>query len=259
MADEQLGQFKSQPWVVFDTVSAPSFLLGENRPELFAVGTNGPAITNSGQINFFDTGRTEPRFPWYTSLELVGQLSYGFKCWQAFLHFGFPQVPDRTSTDPNSTDVFPAPLAVSLPAYLAATIINFGVMQMDLGQEEQMSFPVSRFGAGGGFMATGAAGVSVIQNSIPNQTNVLKLPEPVEIARTQNINARIRIAPEVFPTIGTVLLPGVGVPLVPGSYTYNSKKGEVNLDWGNYTIQFGLIGERIKKTQYGQVPASLGA
>ena len=258
MADEQLGQFKSQPWVVFDTVSSPSFLLGDARPENFAVGTTGPAITNSGQINFFDTGRTEPRFPWYTSLELVGQLSYGFKAWQAYLHFGFPAVPNRPSVDPTDTTIFADTSNVSLPAYLAATIINFGVLQMDLGQEEQMSFPVARFGAGGGFSEFGATGVSVVQNSIPNQSNVLKLPEPVEVPRTQNINARIRIAPEVFATIGTVALPGVGIPLLD-TYAYVSTKGPVTLPWGNYTLQFGLIGERIKKTQYGQVPESLGA
>ena len=120
-----------------------------------------------------------------------------------------------------------------------------------------MSWPVHRFGAGGGYFQNGAFGVGVGQNAAPDNGNVLKLPEPIEIARTQNLTAKIRLAPEILATIGTNLAPGVGDPILP-NYAYDSDKGEVQLITPPYTVQVGLIGQRIKKTQYGQVPGEAG-
>ncbi len=250
---EELEQFKSQPWIVFDTIAANSFLVGENRPEHFAKGTAGPAITAAGEMIFFSSGRTQPTQPWYTSLELVGQLSYGFEAWQVYIHFGFPAMPDRLSWNPYD-DSGSSPLINNFGTLLMSAIINYGVLQMDLGQEQQMSWPVNRFGAGGGFNLGSTTGASVGQNSIPSGANIMKLPAPIEIARTQNISAKIRIAPEVLATIGSPSSPGVGSPIDPTGYTYESEKGEADLITLPYTVQLGLVGRRIKKTQYGQVP-----
>ena len=252
---EELPEFKSQPWIVYDTIASNSFLVGENRPAFFASGTNGPAITAAGEMIFFSAGRTQPTQPWYTSTELVGQLSYGFEAWQVYVHFGFPAMPDRLSNNPyDETD---PPTVMNFGTLLMQAIINFGVLQMDLGQEQQMSWPVHRFGAGGGFFQNPGFGVGVGQNSMPDSANVLKLPEPIEIARTQNLNAKIRIAPEILAHIGSNLAPGVGDPIL-AQYTYDGAKGEATLITLPYTVQVGLIGRRIKKTQYGQVPGEQG-
>lgn len=252
MAD--LPQFKSQPWNIFDTIVSRSFLVGETRPEFFAVGTSGPAITAAGEMIFFSAGRTKPTLPWYTSTELVGQLSYGFEAWQVYIHFGFPAMPDRPSDDPYEIGLANSP--ANLGEWLAQAIINFGVLQMDLGQEQQMSWPVHRFGAGGGFFQSGASGVSVGQNSWPQSSNLMKLPEPIEIPRTQNLSAKIRIAPEILATIGNNAAPGVGTPILDTGYIYDSVKGELSLPTLPYTVQLGFKGRRIKKTQYGQTPAT---
>ncbi len=257
---EELGQFKSQPWVVFDTVAARSFLVGEDRSEFFAFGTNNPAINRRGELLFFTQGRTEANAPWYTSLELVGQLSYGFEAWQVYCHFGMPPWPansDLSDSKPSGDD-----FAQSPPALLTQLIMNYGVLQLNLGQEQQLSFPVHRFGSGGGFYSTGSGGI-VGQNGWPQAGNVLKLPEPIEIARTQNLDAKIRLAPEILEIIG---FPpggdaGVGCPigdLLVNFQTDESKTDSNDVPTPPYTVQVGLIGRRIKKTQYGQVPNSPG-
>ena len=115
-----------------------------------------------------------------------------------------------------------------------------------------MSWPVHRFGAGGGMYLMDSIGTQVGQNANPDGSNVLKLPEPVEIARTQNLNAKIRLAPAVLPLIGTNAAPGVGTEL--DDFDVITSKGEVEIPAPPFTIQVGLIGKRIKKTQYGQVP-----
>ena len=262
MAD--LPQFKSQPWVVFDTIAARSFLVGETRQEFQAFNSGGPAITAAGEMVYFSTPRTRALAPWYTSLELVGQLSYGFKAWAAYIHFGFPQTPSEQTFNPAAG----AGGQVTISDVLLQAIINFGVLQLNLGQEQQASWPVHRFQAGGGLQVMGGnsigGGEAGGQNAVPEGANVLKLPEPIEIPRTQNIDAKIKIAPEALPTIGTNAAPGVGVPLGTGAegYQFNISEpppGEtVDLDRPPYTVQLGLIGERIKKTQYGQVPGEAG-
>ena len=246
---EELGQFKSQPWVVFDTIAARSFLVGENRSDFFAFGTNGAAINQAGEMLFFAAGRTEPNAPWYTSTELVGQLSYGFEAWQVYLHIGFQLFPSAAvgqPTEPNAGQLSPL-------VALQQAIVNFGVLQMQLGQEEQMSWPVHRFGAGGGFFQMGSQGAVVGQNSTQQDENVLKLPEPVEVARTQNLNAKIRLAPEALPIIGNNLAPGVGTQLANMELSIGGETVEVPSF--PFTVQLGLKGKRVKKTQYGQVPA----
>lgn len=258
MTDEQLGPFKGQPWIVFDSVVSPSFLIGENRPPFFAIGTDGPAITRAGELIFFSAGRTRAQLPWYTNLDLSGQLSYGFRAWGVYVHFGFPILAERQSPRPDSGVEF----QLNHATILASLLINFGVLRLNLGQEEQSDWPLHRFGSGGGVVTSGFGGGVALQNAIPQAANVQKLPEPIEIPRTQNLDAKIRLAPEVFTTIGTNAIPGVGCPLGPApDFGYeldivgvDGKGREVELPWAPYLIQVGLIGERIKKTQYGQVP-----
>ena len=248
---EQLGQFKSQPWIVFDTVASRSYLLGENRSDFFAFGTAGPAITQAGEMLFFSAVPREPVSPWYTSTELVGQLSYGFEAWQVYVAFNMPPFPGRADGEP-ADGGFGERSPVSA---LTQTIINFSVLQLTLGQEEQMSWPLIRFGSGGGFFMTGGVGASSVQNGWPQEGNVIALPDPVMIARTQNIDAKILIAPEAQPIIGTNALPGVGTNL--GNITIQIDDLVVpttaEVPELPFTTQVGLIGKRVKKTQYGQV------
>jgi hypothetical protein len=136
---------------------------------------------------------------------------------------------------------------------LAEAIINFGVLQMGLGQEEQMSWPCHRFGGGGG-VAQNSSQTSLPSNGIPEGPNVLKLPEPIEMPRTQNLSAKIRLAAEVQALIGTVAAPGVGQPLSPYLYGLVSTPTVVSLNQPPFAIQLGLVGRRVKKTQYGQIP-----
>lgn len=255
-----LGVFKGQPWIINDTVVARSFLLGDNRQGFAAVGGKSAAISRNGEINFFDQGRTEPSEPWYTSLELVGQLSYGFEAWVAYLLWGGPPHPFTNEVDGQDG----ASGFVDSVSILAQAILNFGVLLMDLGQEEQMAWPTPQFGAGGGLEVDGSSAMGVPQNSIPEGANVQKLAEPIEIPRTQNLNAKIRLAPEVHGTIGTIGAPGVGSPLSgpndtpPGTgYVYVIDGSQVFLDWPPYSLEFGLIGRRIKRTQYGQEPEGM--
>ena len=255
---EQLGEFKGQPWIVFDTVAARSFLVGENRPTLFAFGTSGPAITAAGEMVFFSSGRTQANMPWYTNVDLVGQLSYGFEVWQMYFHIGFPQVPSAETDQPIEGSAFEP----AYPLLLAAAIIDFGVLELNLGQEIQTQWPLHRFGSGGGYASNGGGALQVVQNAIPQGSNVLALPEPIEVPRTQNLDAKIRLAPEILSTIGSPTAFGVGMPLyspvdgINGGWLFQcpNLKQPVNLPFPPYTVQLGLIGRRVKKTQYGQTP-----
>ena len=116
-----------------------------------------------------------------------------------------------------------------------------------------MQFPLHKFGSGGGLWIPGGQGAIVVQNSWPQNMNVLKLPEPVEFPRTQNVDAKIRIAPEVHAIIGTPDTPGVGCPIADQKVLIQKDQNEVPPL--PYAIQVGLIGRRVKKTQYGQTPA----
>ena len=246
---EQLGQFKSQPWIVFDTVASRSYLLGEDRADFRAFGTAGPAITNSGEMLFFSAGRTEPVSPWYTSTELVGQLSYGFEAWQVYVAFNMPPYPAIAQGAPGvGFSGQRSPVSA-----LVQTILNFSVLRLQLGQEEQMSWPLIRFGSGGGFYMTGSAGAASVQNGWPQEGNVIALPDPVMIARTQNIDAKILIAPEAHGIIGSNLAPGVGTNLGDIAIELAAEQEIATVPELPFATQVGLIGKRVKKTQYGQV------
>lgn len=260
MAQEEeeftLPEFKSQPWIVYDTVAAFSFLLGEDDSDFFAFGTPDAAISRQGEMFFFTAGRKHSKEPWYTSLSLVGQLSYGFVAWQIYLYVAMPLMPASADNDPSQSG---AGSFVAGPTMLAHSIINFGVLQMKLGQEQQTSWKTHRFGTGGGFRVGSAPGVQNPLNGRANWNNVLALPEPIEIARTQNLDAKIRLAPEVFDLIGSPGAPGVGVrltdyllnlvpPVPPNPPVFEAVQPLP------FIVQLGFRGRRIKKTQYGQLP-----
>lgn len=259
MAQEEeeytLPEFKSQPWIVYDTVAAFSYLLGEDDSDFFAFGTPDPAISRQGEMFFFTAGRKHSKEPWYTSLSLVGQLSYGFVAWQIYLYVAMPLWPSDAS---NSGAAPGVGQFVAGTTMLAHSIINFGVLQMKLGQEQQTSWKCHRFGTGGGYRLGAANFVQNPLNGRANWNNVLALPEPIEIARTQNLDAKIRLAPEVFDLIGSPGAPGVGVrlndyllALIPGDPPPPVFETVQPLP---FIVQLGFRGRRIKKTQYGQLP-----
>lgn len=246
-----LKQFKSQPWVLFDTVASTTFLMGATTN---AIGSTTPAVTASGEIYFFNApGRSTGTTPWYTNLDQPGQLSYGFEVWQVYLHIMFPTLAMIPSYDPNSAAASTSVAVPNVPptTRLAESIINFGVLEFQLGQENQMAWPCSRFNAGGGLVDSGSQ-VSRINNGMQQGMNVLALPEPIEMPRTQNLWAKIRLAAEVQALIGTPAVPGVGAPLAAQNYLVAA--GDTNaLQLQPYAIQLGFVGRRIKDTQYGQV------
>lgn len=257
MADAQTGipQFKSQPWTLFDTIVSESFLIGDTtRP---AVGGNTPAINSNGEMVFFQGGgRNNANMPWYTNLDLPGQLSYGMEVWQIYLMFLFPALPPVQNTGFD----FATDPGVPPTIKLMEAILNFGVLDLQLGQENQTKFPCARFGAGGGIYLNGGAGVTnIAQNGLPEGANVLKLPEPISMPRTQNLSARLTIAPEARAMIGTLAAPGVGSPLDDYVYGVAPASGEepeetVSLPQLPFGLQLGVVGRRIKDTQYGQIP-----
>jgi hypothetical protein len=253
--DQAQGQplaYKGQPWVLFDTIVANSFLLGDTTNGL-AVGSQVPAISSAGEITFFQGGgRTKATMPWYTNMDTSGQLSYGMKVWQIYVLIAFPVM---TPNQNNGYDVTVNP-GVPGPVKLAEAILHFSSLSLDLGQENQVEFPLSRFGAGGGLDVNAGTVAVRASNATPDGANVLKLPEPIMMPRTQNLAAKIRIAPEAFPLIGSVAAPGVGTPMRP--YVYGTLIGETVTQQSRaqlpFSIQLGLIGERVKWTQYGQLP-----
>lgn len=250
----QPQNFKSQPWILFDSVVAKSFLLGDNSSDGQAIGTTQPAISNNGEIVFFNApGRNAATTPYYTNLDQQSTLSYGFEVWQVYVAFQFP------TFTPNQNIGYDLNANAGVPGTikLMECILGYGVMELQLGQEQQAQWPLTRFGAGGG-LAVNAGTVAVVgQNSMPDGANVMKLPEPIEMPRTQNLYAKIRLPPDVFEMIGTVAAPGVGKKLSP--YQYGTAGGEtptvVSLTQPGFMVQVGLVGRRIKNTQYGQIPA----
>lgn len=250
----QVPQFKGQPWILFDTVVAADFLIGSTVP---AVGATTPAINSNGQMSFFNApGRSNSNTPWYTNLDTPGILSYGMEVWGAFLLFMFPAV------TPNQNRGFDFTINPGVPptVKLMEAILNFGVLDLNLGQENQTRFPNTRFGAGGGmWIGSGAAATTIVQNGVPEGANVLKFPEPIEMPRTQNLDVKINIAPEARPIIGTPAALGVGASLSPYIYGTAPAEGEdpevtSSLTQLPFAVQLGLIGRRIKFTQYGQIP-----
>ncbi len=248
MPEAAPGVFKAQPWTLFDTVVAKSFLLGDETNGL-AIGTQQPAINANGDIVFFAAGRTKAQLPWYTNIDLQGQLAYGMEVWQIYLLFAFPAV---TPAQNNGYDILADP-GVPPTVKLMEAILNFGVLDLDLGQEEQTSWPLTRFAAGGGLVVSNTAAVVVAQNAEQQVSNVMRLAEAIEMPRTQNVSAKIRLAPEARDMIGTETNPGVGSPLDP--YIYKTENQvQHTLKQLPFSIQLGFQGRRIKKTQYGQVP-----
>jgi hypothetical protein len=245
--------FKSQPWTLFDTVVASSFLLGDTSADGLAVGTTIPAISQSGEIIFFNApGRNAASTPTLTNMDQQSTLSYGLECWQIYLHFGFPVV------TPNQNIGYDLAANAGVPGTikLMEAILNFGVLEMQLGQENQMSWPLTRFGSGGGLSVNAGTVAVVGSNSVPEGANVMKLPEPIEMPRTQNVFGKIKLAPQIFAMIGSPAAPGVGSKLAP--YAYGIAAGSpatvVNLPQLPYNLQLGFSGRRIKNTQYGQLP-----
>lgn len=248
--EAELLEFKSQPWILFDTIVAKSFLLGDTSPAGLAVGSQTPAISRQGEMVFFNGGgRTTAQYPWYTNLDLSGQLAYGLEVWQMYVYFAFPAV---TPAQNNGYDIEANP-GIPPTLKLMEAIMNFGVVDLRLGQENQTRWPLSRFGGGGGIAASNTAAVVTVNNSIPEKANVLTLPEPIEMPRTQNIDVKISLASEALSMIGDVANPGVGSPLE--DYVYNTDAGTaLDLPQLPFSVQFGMSGRRVKKTQYGQTP-----
>lgn len=249
-----LGAFKSQPWTVFDTVAARSWLLNDTTNGL-AIGTNIPAINSAGEMVFFNApGRTTANQPWYTNIDQSGQLSYGFEVWQIYIMFAMPTFTPTQNIGYDLTDN----AGVSGVAKLVEAVLHNSVVEIQLGQENQSRWPTTRFGAGGGLNINNTAAMVQQQNGLTVETNVLKLPEPIMIPRTQNLWAKIRIPPENFNLIGTVAAPGVGQPLSPYQYGINiidNNPVVVSLQQPPFAVQIGFQGRRIKDTQYGQLPA----
>jgi len=240
--------FKSQPWILFDTIVSPSFLLGD--PAGLAVGSQIPAISRSGEMVFFSGGggRSTANTPWYSNLDIPGQLAYGMEVWQVYLYFAFPTLtPDQNNGTPAANP------GVAPTVKLAEAILNFGVLELELGQENQTKWPCSRFGGGGGLVHSNSVVDAAISNGVPEGANVMKLAEPIEMGRTQNFSAKIRIAPEAQPIIGTVAAPGVGAALLPYQYVIDGEAA-VDLVQLPFSVQLGFVGRRVKKTQYGQLP-----
>ena len=110
------------------------------------------------------------------------------------------------------------------------------------------------------------AGVAVVvgQNGEQHVSNVLKFPEPISMPRTQNLSAvKLTIAPEARGMIGTPAAPGVGSSLSPYLYGTTPAAGEdpeviQTLPQLPFAVQLGLVGRRIKDTQYGQIPPGAG-
>lgn len=249
----QTPDFKSQPWFLFDSIVAYSYLLGDTSANGLARGSAIPAVSGAGEMIFFQSqGRTTATMPWYTNIDQPGQLAYGFEVWQMYLIFAFPIAPLSNSYDFDAPVTAPTLLNVPMPVRLLECLVNYSVLELNLGQENQTIWPVARFGAGGG-VSLNATAVASGQNSDQQGANVLKLPEPISMPRTQVLNAKIRISTDVHSLIGTVAVPGVGAPLATQDYVVANADTNA-LVLAPYKTEFGLVGRRIKDVQYGQLP-----
>ena len=135
---EQAGgmvpQFKGQPWILFDTVVASDFLIGST---VNAAGQATPAINCNGEMIFFQgQGRNNANMPWYTNLDLPGQLSFGMEVWQAYLMFAFP------AFTPNQNRGFDFTINPGVPptVKLMEAIMNFGVRTCSSGRRIRPNF-----------------------------------------------------------------------------------------------------------------------
>lgn len=243
------GTFKSQPWILYDTVASFDYTLGSATN---ALGATVPAISAAGEMQWFNApGRTKGTMPWYTNMDQQGRLSYGLEVWQVYLKVMFPAMPLMPSYDADAPASAPTILNVPPTTRLAEAILNYSVLSLELGQEQQFEFPAGSFGAGGGIVDSSSQ-TSMVQNMQQVAGNVLKLPEPIEMPNTQVLTARMRISTDVQGLIGRVGALGVGAPLATQSYTVaNATTNPLTLP--PYAIQLGLVGRRVKNTQYGQL------
>jgi hypothetical protein len=260
------GAYKGQPWTLFDSVVSESFLLGDTAH--LAIGTQNPAINANGEMIFFSAGRTRGTVPNYCNMDQNAQVAFGVEIWQMYILVQIPMncaqgdgkfIPDEESPS-YPGDGYWLGIQPGCPpsAYkLGEAIIQYGVCQLMVGQEEQCFYPVHRFGAGGGEYHVG---YNMASNGVPEGANVLVLPEPISIPRTQNLIGKIILPAEVRAMIGTPTAPGVGSPRAPYVYYYwdpDADPGEeptmVELAEVPYLVQWGLQGRRVKQTQYGQI------
>ncbi len=211
-----------------------------------AAGSANPAVSAQNTIIFFQgAGRTRATMPWFTNLDVPGQLAYGLEVWQIYFALLFPRVPATMSQG----QVAAADIGPSTVSQYESTLLQFGELEVELGQENQMKWPLSRFGQGGGLYNSSlinGAGTNSRQDAI----NVLELAEPIQMPRTQNFNAVIRIAPEVQD-----VLTALGGPLPSLSLWNESLDTPANITVPQlpYALQIGFMGRRVKKTQYGQI------
>lgn len=247
--DGMIPEYKGQPWVVFDTVASVDYSVGS---AVNAYGSNLPAITGQGEMIFFAAGRNRASFPQLTNMDQNGQLSYGFEVHACAIEIQFPSYTAIQSIDPAFSSAAAVGQAGTVPPTLklAELLINWSVVELDLGQEEQLAWPLSSFGNAGGLWSSGTSPV-VAQNGFPDINCMMSLPEPIEMPRTQNMSAKIRISPIVFPIIGVPTALGVGQPLAPYKLATAVTPTFSSLPQPPYAVKFKLIGERIKDAQYG--------
>lgn len=241
--DADLKEFKTQPWILFDTIVSTDFRPGT---AVDAVGSSNPAISQQNTIIFFQgAGRTKASMPWYTNLDMPGQLSYGLEVWQIYFALKNPRVPATMSQG----QVAAADIGPSSVMTFESTLLQFAELEVELGQENQMKWPLSRFGAGGGlYNSSLISGTG--NNSRQDAVNVLELAEPIQMPRTMNFHATIRIAPEVSP-----VLQALGGPL-PALKFWNESldiPADITVPQLPYSLELGFVGRRVKKTQYGQI------
>lgn len=247
---------KGQPWILYDTVASKSFLVGEKDAALLAIGTQSPAITADGRMVFFNAGRTKSTpGPFYTNVDSAGLMSYGFEVWGIYCLIMTPAASLKDTVPDAGPPVIGSSLATNPDALactrIAEAIVNGGVLALDLGQESQVEFPVHRFGAGGGIVVDGLQ-MNVPHNGTTHRSHMMVLPEPVQMPRTQNITANIRLSPEALAVLGTPAAPGYGAPLADESYQIPGTETTATIPHMPFGVQIGLVGKRIKKLQYGQ-------
>jgi len=245
---------KGQPWILYDTVASASYIPGDKTT--LAIGTQGPAITADGKMVFFNAGRTKAGTgPSYTNVDAAGLMSYGFEVWAIYCMVIMPSSSLLNTTPAAGPPVISSAMQAN-PEVLACTrvaeaIINGGVLSVDLGQESQVEFPVHRFGAGGGIQVDGLQ-LNLPHNGATHRSHTMVLPEPVQMPRTQNLTAMIRLSPEALATLGTVAAPAFGAPLAVDAYDPPGAAASVDVPKMPFMTQIGLVGKRIKKVQYGQ-------
>lgn len=244
-----IGVYKGQPWILFDTVAAASFLLGDGTPAGLAIGTNTPAISANGEMVFFNApGRSKANYPWLTNLDVPGQLAYGFEVWAIAVEVKTPLSPTSTNTGND-----PAIIAelVAQAHKLAEALTQYTVVELNLGQEEQSAWPLTAFGNGGALWS-----VMTTQNSEAEISCSLKLPEPIAMGRTQNLSCKLKIAPFMFPIIGFAApgVSGYGATPPPSAFQPAGAEASITVPQPPFGVQMKLIGRRIKQTQYGASP-----